>query len=64
MTRLVVIQHIIPIVLTTTDLVESESRGRGAVAATDARTNTNNLGVDSARDAVVKLDVQLGDGVD
>jgi hypothetical protein len=45
-------------------LAESESRGRGAVATTDTGANTDNLGVDSARDTVVKLDVQLGDGID
>jgi hypothetical protein len=45
-------------------LVESESWGRGTVAAANARANTDNLGVDGARNAVVKLDVQLGDGID
>jgi hypothetical protein len=45
-------------------LVESESWGRGAVATANTRANTDNLGVDGARDAVVKLDVQLGDGID
>jgi hypothetical protein len=47
-----------------THLVESESRGRGAVATANTRANTDNLGVDGARNAVVKLDVQLGDGID
>ena len=47
-----------------TNLAESESRGRVAVATTNARANTDNLGVNSAGDAVVKLDIQLGDGID
>ena len=44
-------------------LLESESRRRETVATVNSGTNTNNSGVDSARDTVVELDVQLGDSV-
>jgi hypothetical protein len=47
-----------------TYLAESESRGRGTVATANTGTDTNDLGVNGAGDAVVKLDIQLGDGID
>jgi hypothetical protein len=44
-------------------LVEPDSRGRGAVAAADAGADAHDLAVDGARDAVLQLQVHLGDGV-
>jgi hypothetical protein len=44
-------------------LLESESGRRSTVATADNGAHTDNTGVDSARDTVVQLDVQLGDGV-
>ena len=43
-------------------VVANTGRG-GTVAAALARTDTDNVGVDGARDAVHKLDVQLGQHV-
>jgi hypothetical protein len=43
--------------------LESESGRRSTVATADDGANTDNTGVDSARDTVVQLDVQLGDSV-
>lgn len=44
-------------------LVEADADGRRTVAAADTRTNTDDVGVDRARDAVVDLEVQLGESV-
>ena len=44
-------------------LVVSDSRGRGTVAAAFARAHAHDLAVDGATDAVLKLQVHLGDSV-
>jgi len=44
-------------------LVVPNAWGRGTVAATFARTYTHNLAVNGARDAVLELQVHLGDSV-
>ena len=44
-------------------LVVSDTRGWGAVAAAHARADTNDLAVDGARNAVLQLEVHLGNGV-
>lgn len=44
-------------------LVVSDSWGRGAVSAAFPRSDTHNLAVNGARDAVLELEVHLGDGV-
>jgi hypothetical protein len=46
-----------------TSLLESESRRRKTVATINSGTDTNNSSVDSARNTVVKLDVQLRDSI-
>jgi len=44
-------------------LVVPHARGRGAIPATDSRSNTNDLAMDGARHAVLQLEVHLGNGV-
>lgn len=44
-------------------LVEPDARGRGAVAAADTGADAHDFAVDGARDAVLELEVHLGDGV-
>lgn len=44
-------------------LVVSDSWGRGTVAAAFPRSDTDDLAVDGAGDAVLKLEIHLGDGV-
>jgi hypothetical protein len=46
-----------------TVLVEADTGRGSAVAATLTRTNADNLAVDGARDAVLQLEVHLGDSV-
>ena len=43
--------------------MESESRRRKSVATLGARTDTDDTSVNSARDTVVKLDVELRNGI-
>jgi hypothetical protein len=43
--------------------LESESGRRETVATIDNGTNTNDTSVNSTRDTVVELDVDLGDSV-
>ena len=44
-------------------LLESKSRRRKTVATVDSRANTDNTGVNSTRDTVVKLNIQLGNSI-
>lgn len=44
-------------------LVETNTGGRVAVSSTNARSDSDNVGVNSARDAVHDLDVELGQSV-
>ena len=44
-------------------LLELEAGRRGTVAATLGRADTDDVGVDGARHTVLRLHVQLGDGV-
>ena len=44
-------------------LLESESLRRKSVTTLSARTNTDDTSVNSARDTVVKLDVELRNGI-
>jgi hypothetical protein len=43
--------------------LESESRRRETATTVDSRTNTDDTRVNSTRDTVVELDVQLGDSI-
>lgn len=46
-----------------TNLGKAEAWGRSTVATIDNRADTNNTSVNGARNAVVKLDVKLRNGV-
>ena len=46
-----------------TNLGETEPRRRGTVATALSGSHTDDMGVDGARDAVMLLDVQFGNGV-